>query len=77
MVQIKFFEASSLRFLEVRINEFLKRLDKNDVMNVSIATSEQENVQPARANHIAGIMFHKPTKRVLNRLLSLTQLSKH
>jgi hypothetical protein len=35
----------------------LKRLDKNDVMNVSIATSEQENVQPARANHIAGIMF--------------------
>jgi hypothetical protein len=45
--------------LGVRINEFLKRLDKNDVINVSIATSEQENVQPARANYIAGIMFHK------------------
>ena len=59
MVQIKVFEASSLRFLEVRINEFLARLDKNDVMNVSIATSEQENVRPSRANYIAGIVFHK------------------
>jgi hypothetical protein len=37
MVQIKFFEASSLGYLE-GVNEFLEGVDKKNVINVSITT---------------------------------------
>ena len=65
MVQIKFFEASSLRFLEVRVNEFLEGMDKKNIINVSIATSEQENVHPSKANYIAAILYNETTEEIL------------
>jgi hypothetical protein len=65
MVEIKFFEASSLGYLEVRVNEFLERLDKKNIINVSIATSEQENVQPSRASYIAGILYDETNPEIL------------
>ena len=65
MVQIKFFEASSLGFLEVRVNEFLEKLNKKDIVTVSIATSEQENVQPSKANYIAGILYDETNEEIL------------
>ena len=65
MVQIKFFEASSLGYLEVRVNEFLERIDKKNIINVSIATSEQESIHPTKANYIAGILYEESNKEIL------------
>jgi len=65
MVQIKFFEASSLGYLEVRVNEFLERLDKKNIINVSIATSEQESIHPTKANYIAGILYDETGVEIL------------
>jgi DNA-binding transcriptional regulator LsrR (DeoR family) len=64
MVQIKFFEASSLGFLEIKVNRFLERLDKKKIINVSIATSEQENIHPSKANYIAAILYDETTEEI-------------
>lgn len=65
MVQIKFFEASSLGYLEVRVNKFLDRLDKKKIINVSIATSEQDNVLSSKANYIAVLLHDETTQEIL------------
>lgn len=64
MVQIKFFEASSLGYLEVRVNKFLDRLDKKKIINVSIATSEQDNLLPSKANYIAVLLYDETTEEI-------------
>jgi hypothetical protein len=51
--------------LEVRVNEFLERLDKKNIINVSLATSEQENVQPSKAYYIAGILYDETKEKIL------------
>ncbi len=61
MVKVKFFENSSLTFLERRVNEFLEGIDEETVMNVNITTSQRDNVSPS-SNYIAVVVFREYTE---------------
>jgi hypothetical protein len=61
MVQIKFFEASSLGNLEVvGSTNFLERLDKKNIINISMATSEQEMLDAFRLSLMFKLTEEEP-----------------
>jgi hypothetical protein len=46
MVQVKIFESSSIQVLERQMNDFLKDISEDDLIDVELVTYTRENVHP-------------------------------